>query len=650
MRNISPRNYFNLMQSHVKGFIMTAEIFHKSIIMTAAMLLLVGLAVSLYHAFSQDAESLTVYDTGKEGRDIVSGNLIQFNNNGAWSWYQDERAVVDAEKGMIIIGSVANKLGVGGDLRNGNVEATIFDRENMMSLTYTLKEGFTSYGSGDDHNVPAFLVLPEGRYLAVYAGHNKDKISRYHIYEGVNWSDEHQFDWKTMPGGSDFRTTYSNLFYLSAEGRVYNIARNDDRSPNLMVSSDLGETWSYGGQLTAPKTGVGYLKGYFKYSSNGVDRIDFIATEHHPRKYNTSIYHGYIKGGKSYASDGSVMDEDIKDKSAPSPDEYTLVFASGTVVDGTVMTRCWNIDLQTYSDGTITALFKARANDSKSDHRLFYARYDGSRWRTSYLGMAGPQLYDHEGDYVGLGALHPHDPYTVYISTPVDPRDGTDTGKHEIYEGVSMDGGTTWKWRPITQKSTYDNLRPIVPTWKNGGTVLLWLRGTYNKAQNFDMAVVGLLQHPSERMGVKKYVEATPANTAHPVVSVPESSDTGWEDSPTLKTQVTVSEPGTYDVWANFWAGLEGDWCIRTGLSEQGMRLFRHMACRQFEKGEHDGIPSPREGDLFLYQVYLGRVRISYADVLEVFVDDEPSRSSSQGAFTGNCTRTWYDGISYASV
>jgi hypothetical protein len=30
-----------------------------------------------------------------QGEDIVEGNLIQFNDNGFWCWYQDERAVID---------------------------------------------------------------------------------------------------------------------------------------------------------------------------------------------------------------------------------------------------------------------------------------------------------------------------------------------------------------------------------------------------------------------------------------------------------------------------------------------------------------------------------------------------------------------------
>jgi hypothetical protein len=39
-----------------------------------------------------------------QGTNYVAGALIQLNDNGAWSWFMDERAVV--EDGKLIVGSV----------------------------------------------------------------------------------------------------------------------------------------------------------------------------------------------------------------------------------------------------------------------------------------------------------------------------------------------------------------------------------------------------------------------------------------------------------------------------------------------------------------------------------------------------------------
>ncbi|MDE3057422.1 MAG: hypothetical protein KGJ59_05650, partial [Bacteroidota bacterium] len=70
---------------------------------------------------------------GQVQKDIVHGNLIQFNDNGAWCWYQDERAVVDTAQGKLIVGSVASDNGAGGSSREGNVEAVVFDLQSRTS-------------------------------------------------------------------------------------------------------------------------------------------------------------------------------------------------------------------------------------------------------------------------------------------------------------------------------------------------------------------------------------------------------------------------------------------------------------------------------------------------------------------------------------
>ena len=96
--------------------------------------------------------------------------------------------------------------------------------------------------------------------------------------------------------------------HLAGEGRLYDFTRADNRSPNILTSMDEGSTWTYAGKLTETPTNVGYVNGYFKYASNGVDRIDFVGTEHHPHDYDTSIYHGVVRGGMTFQSDGVTVE------------------------------------------------------------------------------------------------------------------------------------------------------------------------------------------------------------------------------------------------------------------------------------------------------------------------------------------------------
>jgi hypothetical protein len=646
-------------------------------------------------AFGTAASTFTVQelDSGSnappviEQRDLVQGNLLQFNDNGAWCWFQDERAVVDTNAARLIIGSVASNDGRGGAPREGDVEATHFDLTSGTSQTYTLKSGDTDPGAfyADDHNAPGILIMPNGRYLAIYAGHNTEKLSYWRIFDGTNWSPEQIYDWNTQPGGADFNTTYSNPHSMAAEGgRLYNFSRgNFHGSQNLITSDDLGQTWTYRGVL-ATNENVGYVNGYFQYWGNGVDRIDFVCTEYHPDNFNTSIYHGYVSNGMSFRSDGTLVDSVLYDQSAPRSIDFTRVFAAGTVMPpGQTNTRCWTADVVRYDDGIVATLFKSRVNDltdngSDPEHAFFYARWNGSAWTSTYLGRAGKKLYSTQDDYTGLGALCPNDPDTLFISTPIDPRNGTNLNVHEIFKGVTTNSGAAWNWSPITWKSVRDNLRPIMPAWDKNNRILLWWRGDYSSssaAQNFDAAVVGIIDRSSEVPSPMTFVDATTNNTffaanGAPLItgsgsgqwhertgsgnggSVLASADVSAEDAPTLRTTVTLPGAGTYELWANFWGKPGADWRIKAGLSTNQMSVLRQMASKQVVAGDHTAalVLTNLAENAYLYQACVGRVTVTTNAAASVFVDDEAIAAGTTTPLVGNTVRTWYDGVSYAKV
>src|SRR5215217_3299080 len=108
--------------------------------------------------------------------DDVAGNLLLLNDNAGWSWYEDERAIVDPVAGQVLVGSVGNTAGAGGAARAGKVEVaslSLIDRRVKVTTLGTLP--------GDDHNSPAFLVRPDGKYLSLYSGHGSDNFTRYRI-------------------------------------------------------------------------------------------------------------------------------------------------------------------------------------------------------------------------------------------------------------------------------------------------------------------------------------------------------------------------------------------------------------------------------------------------------------------------------------
>jgi hypothetical protein len=260
---------------------------------------------------------------------------------------------------------------------------------------------------------------------------------------------------------------------------------------------------------------IGYVAGYYKYWGNNTDRIDFCGTEAHPRDFDNSLWHGYVKDGMVYNSTGQVIDSSLKDvdpNTTNSKDisDFTQVFKTGSTLGPVALTHAWNLDVVRYDDGTIAILGQARAQGTcgteagygntncDPDKRLLYFRFDGTSWKGTYLVKAGPKLYFTEEDYTGGGALDPDDPNTIFISSTFDPRDDTtQTPKHEIYQGTTCDHGATWTWTPITHDSTVDNIRPIVPKWDAKHTALAWMKGTYTSAQSYTMQIVGLVSPAS---------------------------------------------------------------------------------------------------------------------------------------------------------
>jgi hypothetical protein len=557
--------------------------------------------------------------------DHVAGNLILFNDNGAWCWYQDERALVDQNAGTLLVASVAAAEGTDGKDRGGDVDLVKYDLNRGTASRVVLHHNF----SQDDHNVPALLVRPDGRYLAMYTRHNLDNFSYWRIstnpHDASQWQPEKMFDWTENLNAVPYHAhvTYSNLFYLSAEKRLYDFSRAVNDDPTILTSDDQGETWTFGARLLVePK--LGYVNGYTKYASNGVDRIDFITTEHHPRDFNNSIYHGFIQGGKLHKSDGTVVDDDIFKSPGHPQTELTKIFAANSVFDGETMTHAWTMDLHLDGDGRPVALISTRANDQPEntnfkDHRFFYVRFDGHEWQVHPLAKAGACLWPAEQDYTGLAALDPSDVNVVYVSTTIDPRNGAALAVHEIFKGVTADGGQTWNWTPITQDSTVDNLRPAVPVWDSDHTALLWFRGTMSRSQHYDSAMVGIVQTRGQKSEPVEFVAA--------------------QDGSPGKASVGGLGPGTYDVFAFFWADAKSDQAIHAGLGDDRMVLLRRRFCQQAEASQFGKPVSLRDGERALYRGYLGRASLRDGQTLDVVVDDP-----------GTGGQRMFAGIGYAPV
>lgn len=425
-------------------------------------------------------------DFAQESINYVKGTLIELNDNGAWSWFMDERAII--ERDQLIVGSVravgeaeANQSHPGW----GNIEISVYDIQTGKTDRVVLHPRLEQ----DDHNCPTFMVLPDGRYLAVYSKHAVERKVYYRFSEPgdpLKWSPAKVF---ITPGEDQAyggnNVTYSNLFQMES-GRIYNFYRGFSHDPNYLFSDDNGAHWTYGGRFLKGRDGY---SPYLKYAfCKKQDAIHFVATEDHPRNFDNSLYHGFIRDEKIYQSDGRLLTGLNR-----STEVNVATWDLTKVFQGDPDHVAWMVDIELDNDCNPYILFSVQRDgrdlpprQGGLDIRYYYAYWNGDQWHSHEIAHAGTRLYPFEDDYSGLGAIDPKDPEVVFISTDADPVNGkpliskADGLRHyEIYRGETMDKGKIWEWIPITANSSFDNLRPIVPKWDDERTALVWMRGSY---------------------------------------------------------------------------------------------------------------------------------------------------------------------------
>lgn len=413
-----------------------------------------------------------------------SQKVLQLSDNSSWCWFQDDRAIIDGD--LLIHSGVTSE--------GANIISS-YDLNTGETLTVDLNKDSLP---ADDHNVGVVMIRPDGKYLAVYAGHGVDQWMRYRIStqpgDISSWEPEQLID-----VGS--KVTYSNVYRMADSGITYNYHRGFNRNPNYMMSQDDGITWEYGGRLFAFEG-----RPYVRYASDHKKRIHFVTTEEHPRHYNNGIYHGYIEDGQVFRSDGSLAGPlSTSTQSDLSPQDFTHVY------DGNKDTRAdvaWTSDIQLDANGYPYIAFSVtkdpialgeRENTQNGgfDHRYHYARWDGKQWKTHEIAYAGTRLYPGENEYTGLVTLHPTNPDVLYISTDVHPNTGKPLiskghQRREIFRGTTRNQGKDWKWKSITNNSTEDNIRPIVLDHK-GEEVVIWLRGRYDTYKDYNLKAMGLV-------------------------------------------------------------------------------------------------------------------------------------------------------------
>ncbi|MBI2710841.1 MAG: VCBS repeat-containing protein [Actinobacteria bacterium] len=430
------------------------------------------------------------------------GPVVVLDDNGAWSWWQDERALITTD-GQVLVGAVPSRSGAGG--RTSQTEITRYDPASGTLSRSVVGRGLRD----DDHNSPALVQTPSGRVITAWAGHGEDSLVRTAHLDPTGTS------WEVGPpvaGVGGGRVTYSNLMVVrrGSGWRVYDFFRGGaGADPSWIYSDDDGETWLRGGSFIAASG-----RPYANYASDG-RRIWLSVSRGHPYEtVNDPLYAGYIEGDTVYRADGVAVGPL---SGTYAPDRLSLVYQPternrvtwATFTDGRSYddADAWGSDIRVTPDGSAVVAFTVRRpQPSPVPGKVFRfeywrARWDGSRWVPRKVAEGGSELTRREVEYSGLITLDPTNPDHVYISTNVDPLtgaplvSGADGRVHyEIFEGRTADRGATWTWTPVTSASTVDNIRPVVPAPNGGVSAVLWLRGQYPYyLDSYSMQVVAIV-------------------------------------------------------------------------------------------------------------------------------------------------------------
>lgn len=435
----------------------------------------------------------------------LPGNAVEIAPDGAWTWFNDERAIV--HQGSVFAGYV---------LGDGRYGITRYDP--ATGTAYPMILSTNASRQQDDHNNPSITVLPDGRLLALYAKHIAEPV--FYQRTSLVPLPSSAADWgPEIANPLPANNTYNNTYLLSGESnRIYNFHRSINFNPTITVSNDLGATWLPSVQFIS--VGSGNVRPYPRYSSNGIDRIDLIYTDGHPRDVNNSIYHMFYRNGDFRKTDGSLVDTYASMPLDHQGGERGSVvypysgsaWGTGDGPDDWIPGgRGWTWDVHSSPGGAPVCVFQVQRDNVTgtgwNHDRIYYyyARWTGTAWQRRFIAQGGRPLYSAEDDYGGGMCMDPEDPRIVYISSnaanpfalgdidnvPLRPSD-----RYEIWRGFTADGGLTFTWTPVTEDSAADNLRPIVPPDHGREELLLWFNGTYSTYTNYSTRVLGRVGAP----------------------------------------------------------------------------------------------------------------------------------------------------------
>lgn len=417
-------------------------------------------ALCLFGAVTMQAQTTGEY----------SGKMVA--EEGAWCWFADPRALHYESEDKAI-----NATYIGYIDSHGSIKATQVDWKTNKTSEVLIRSWFQP----DDHDNPAFLVLPDKRIMIIYSRHTDEAAFYYRISKRPGditaLGDEKRL-------ATSANTTYPNPYILADDPEhIYMCWRGIGWHPTVAQMSmpdandDVRFTW--GPYQMVQSTGA---RPYAKYMCDGKSKIYLAYTTGHPDNEqpnwlycnvfdinDKSLYD--LKGTKlSTVQNGTFKVE----KTATYKSSYPY-----TVVDAPTDKRDWIWNMAFAKDGN-PVIGLTRINSAKTVHDYYYAKWNDTAWKVSFVANGGGQFHltpNVEMCYSSGMAIDRDNPNIAYCGVPVD---GTYGKKHEIWKYTLSDDGTVTSSEAITKNSRKANARPfVIEGTQNSPLRLTWMNGDY---------------------------------------------------------------------------------------------------------------------------------------------------------------------------
>ena len=332
---------------------------------------------------------------GSDTRELDGGGAIAAQTAATrrvtpctWSYFGDPRSV--AHRDWVFTGCIGT---------DGRAKLDAYNLANGQRRLLTLFRGLEV----DDHNNPSLVFFRRKLYAfaSEHAGYvyPRDRNSRMQYRVSTR-------DWGAGRGWGHTRTiplepgcglgyTYPNP--VVSGKRLFLFMRGPCWYPYYTSTTD-GKTWSQPRTLVlGPPSSGRNVRPYAKYDTAPDGSILMTFSDGHPGSYKNNLYYMRYKNGRFFKADGSQIgttgDLPFRLSQLDMVQRYSA--SKG---------RPWPMDIAFGSDGVPAIVYSSRVG---SDDNFRYARWNGERWVTRLISLAGGSLFGYRNGGITFNHADP---------------------------------------------------------------------------------------------------------------------------------------------------------------------------------------------------------------------------------------------------